>query len=106
MHEVLSAEQHQGRPSLLIVLLLGICSLFGLLAVYTSERTLLTYGSGPRKAEGGVICREAQLLKAAQQIPRLLHRLELNESGMLVYTAPGLITSSGSVHDVPEVHAA
>ena len=98
-HEMLSAEQHQARPRLLVVLAIGICSLFGLLGVYTSGRTLLTHQGGLR-AEGGATCRKAQLLKAAEHIPRLLHRLELSDSGMLVYTAPGLITSSET--DVPK----
>ena len=67
-HEMLSAEQHQAHPRLLVVLAIGICSPFGLLGVYTSERILLTHVGGLR-AEGGATCREAQLLEGSRAHP-------------------------------------
>ena len=91
-------EQFEARPSLLIVLLLGVCSLFGLLGVYASEGTLLTYQCGLGKAKGGATCRRALPWKRAEQIPRLLHRLaKMTRSGVLYIHVPEVVSMTNSV---------
>lgn len=98
IREMLNAPQHQAYPSVLIVILLGVCSLLGLLGLYASERTIGTHQGSLEETKGGATCRKAQLWKGAEQIPRLLHRLELSGSGVPTYTEAGLITS-GIVHN-------
>ena len=87
MHE--SLKPHQAHGNLLVLLVVVFLSLFGLLGVYASERTISAQQRGLGKEVGEYAAsRKTLLWKGAEQIPRLLHRLELSGSGELLYAAP------------------
>ena len=84
MHERL--KPHQAHGNLLVLLVVVLLSLFGLLGVYASERTISAQQSGfGKEVAEYAASRKTLLWKGAEQIPRLLHRLELSWSGMLPY---------------------
>lgn len=83
MHERL--KPHQAHGNLLVLLSVVFLSLFGLLGVYASERTISAQQRGFGKEVGAnAASRKTLLWKGAEQIPRLLHRLELSGTGVLV----------------------
>ena len=100
MHE--SLKPHQAHGNLLVLLVVVFLSLFGLLGVYASERTISAQHRGFKKEVGeGAASRKTLLWKGAEQIPRLLHRLELSWSGVLIYAASGPTSRSSLYNDVP-----
>ena len=80
---------HQAHSSLLVLLIVVLLSLFGLLGVYASERTMSSQQRGVGKALEIAASRKTLLWKGARQIPWLLHRMELNGSGVPVDAASG-----------------
>ena len=91
MHETPhQAHGNQAYGSLLVLLCVVLLSLFGLLGVYASERNISTHQRDFGKGVGeNAASRKTLLWKGAKQIPRLLHRMELNGSGVPIHAALG-----------------
>ena len=88
MHE--SLKPHQARGNLLVLLVVVFLSLLGLLGVYASERTISAQHRGfGREVRENAASRKTLIWKGAEQIPRLLHRLELSGSGVLCMLQSG-----------------
>ena len=98
MHETLhQAHGTQGHGSLLVLLFVVMLSFIGLLGVYASEMTMSSQQRGFGRDVGENAASRKTLLRiGAKQIPRLLDRMQLNESGVQACAASGPITGSSS----------
>ena len=85
MHEAPhQAHSTQANGNLLVLLLVVMLSLIGLLGVYASEMNVSSqHRVFGKKVEENAASRKTLLWKGAKQIPRLLHRMALNGSGVL-----------------------